>query len=253
MSSKFIKNFFLILIFLVLNIYCSNGKNDIDLRGISLKQEVSRRPGTPPKEHGESSKESEEDKFKKDLEEKMKENLLLKQQIEDKLKYIKILLSTGVIMLIIIIFILVKNCFCKKKKKIRLSKSSSLELPDKKKNKIKVDRQRSEIEDSSYNILNGSLKNSTNISSNDISFQNNSNFDNNNINEENIEKVQNVENVNNLNDNSNKVEEFNNESINDDNKTLTNNPDVFIQSKTDKILYQPYSNEEIYNSDNDKK
>ena len=249
MSSKFIKNFFLILIFLVLNIYCSNGKNDIDLRGISLKQEVSRRPGTPPKENGESSKESEEDKFKKDLEEKMKENLLLKQQIEDKLKYIKILLSTGVIMLIIIIFILVKNCFCKKKKKIRLSKSSSLELPDKKKNKIKANRQRSEIEDSSYNILNSSLKNSTNISSNDISFQNNSNFDN-NINEENIEKVQNVENVNNLNDNSNKVEEFNNESINDDNKTLTNNPDVFIQSKTDKILYQPYSNEEIYNSDN---
>ena len=53
-----------------------------------------------------------------------------------------------------------------------------------------------------------------------------------------------------MNDNSNKVEEFNNESINDDNKTLTNNPDVFIQSKTDKILYQPYSNEEIYNSDN---
>ena len=251
MSSKFIKNFFLILIFLVLNIYCSNGKNDIDLRGMSMNpQEVSRRPGMPPKEPGESSKESEEDKFKKDLEEKMKENLLLKQQIEDKLKYIKILLSTGVIMLIIIIFILVKNCFCKKKKKIRLSKSSSLELPDKKKNKIKANRQRSEIEDSSYNILNSSLKNSTNISSNDISFQNNSNFDNNNINEENIEKVQNVENVNNLNDNSNKVEEFNNESINDDNKTLTNNPDVFIQSKTDKILYQPYSNEEIYNSDN---
>ena len=52
---------------------------------------------------------------------------------------------------------------------------------------------------------------------------------------------------------SNKIGVSINESVNDDNKTLTNNPDLFIQSKTDKILYQPYSNEEIYNSDNDKK
>ena len=243
MSSKFIKNFFIILIFLVINAYCSDWKKYKSLEGTSMNPiYLSRGRPDPRKEPGESSKEPAEDKYKKDLEEKMKENLLLKQQIEDKLKYIKILLTTGVI----IIFILIKNCFCKKKKKIKLGKSSSVELPDKKKNKKKSNHQANEIEDSSYNILNGSLKNSTNISSNNISFQNNSNFDNNDVNKEN---VVNVENVNNLNSNSNKIDEINNESVNDDNKTLTNNPDIFIQSKTDKMLYQPYSEEEINNSD----
>ena len=168
----------------------------------------------------------------------MEENLKLKKEIENKLKYIKILLVTGVIMLAIIIAILIKVCFCKKKKRIKVNNSSTVELRNKEKNKINSNN---EIEDSSYNILNSSLKNSTNISSNEISIQNNSSSDNNIS----------VENVNNLE--SNKIGVSINESVNDDNKTLTNNPDLFIQSKTDKILYQPYSNEEIYNSDNDKK
>ncbi len=43
-----------------------------------------------------------------------------------------------------------------------------------------------------------------------------------------------------------KIDIFNDEKLNDDNKTLTNNPDVFLPSKTDKILYRPYSDEEIY-------
>ena len=33
--------------------------------------------------------------------------------------------------------------------------------------------------------------------------------------------------------------------INDDNKTLTNNPDMFVPSRMDRILYKPYSKEEI--------
>ena len=31
----------------------------------------------------------------------------------------------------------------------------------------------------------------------------------------------------------------------DDMKTLTNNEDIFIESKTDKLLYKPYSEDEI--------
>ena len=45
-----------------------------------------------------------------------------------------------------------------------------------------------------------------------------------------------------------KIGEILEEKINDDNKTLTNNPDIYISSKTDKMLYQPYSKEEIYES-----
>ena len=45
--------------------------------------------------------------------------------------------------------------------------------------------------------------------------------------------------------NAPKIEDDSNVVVNDDNKTLTNNPDVFIQSRMDKILYKPYSEEEI--------
>ena len=49
------------------------------------------------------------------------------------------------------------------------------------------------------------------------------------------------------------MDEISEEKINDDNKTLTNNPDIYISSKTDKMLYQPYSKEEIYENGNEQK
>ena len=242
MSTKKIKNCFLILIILIIGTYCSHESPEKKYRnpenGPIFPPDYDKNPEGHQKDPKDTSKESEEEKLKKQVEEKMEENLKLKKEIENKLKYIKILLVTGVIMLAIIIAILIKVCFCKKKKIIKVNNSSTVELRNKEKNKINSNN---EIEDSSYNILNSSLKNSTNISSNEISIQNNSSSDNNIS----------VENVNNLE--SNKIGVSINESVNDDNKTLTNNPDLFIQSKTDKILYQPYSNEEIYNSDNDKK
>ena len=48
---------------------------------------------------------------------------------------------------------------------------------------------------------------------------------------------------NNINNNNNNI--INNNNYNDDVKTLTNDEDVYFASKTDKLLYKPYSNEEI--------
>ena len=91
-------------------------------------------------------KETEEDKLKRQVEEKMEENLKLKEEIENKLKYIKILLVTGVIMLAIIIAILIKVCFCKKKKKTKLKNSSAVELHNTNKKKINSNDVNNEIE-----------------------------------------------------------------------------------------------------------
>ena len=82
------------------------------------------------------------------------------------------------------------------------------------------------------------INDSLNISSNNYNSQNISDNNNSNI----IENKRNDL-------NNNKIGGLIIEEINDDNKTLTNNPDIFIQSKTDKMLYRPYSEEEIYNSD----
>ena len=180
------------------------------------------RPDDNPRDPKKSDMDKEEDKLKNDYEEKMKENLLLKQQIEDKLKYIKILFVTGIIMLLIIIFILVKMCIGRKKNKIIPIAPKMSEL----KNFKKIDN----------NLSNSdlSISNSISISSNN-SYSNNRNINNSNLNENKGKSL-----------NSANIEEFPEEKINDDNKTLTNNPDIFISSKTDKMLYQPYSKEEIY-------
>lgn len=53
--------------------------------------------------------------------------------------------------------------------------------------------------------------------------------------------IQFYKNNNSINDNNN----INN--FNDDMKTLTNDEDIYFASKTDKLLYKPYSNEEINN------
>ena len=108
------------------------------------------RPDDNPKDPKKSDMDKEEDKLKNDYEEKMKENLLLKQQIEDKLKYIKILFVTGIIMLLIIIFILVKMCIGRKKNKIIPIAPKMSEL----KNFTKIDNSsNSRIANSNYNLL----------------------------------------------------------------------------------------------------
>lgn len=57
---------------------------------------------------------------------------------------------------------------------------------------------------------------------------------------ENNNNVNNINNINNMNN-------INNNVYNDDIKTLTNDENVYFASKTDKILYKPYSEEEINN------
>ena len=232
MSSKRVVNFLILLILLFFGSYCSSEVKDRNI------------PGHPPEElKPDDPKEPkrsdmDEDKLKNEYEEKMKENLLLKQQIEDKLKYIKILFVTGIIMFLIIIFILVRICIRKKKEKIIQIESKSSELKSPKKS---VNNSNNRILRSNYNLLNSnsdlSISNTISISSSN-SNQNYSNYNNSHLNED---KRQNL--------NSVKIEGFSEEKINDGNKTLTNNPDIFISSKTDKMLYQPYSKEEIYNNE----
>ena len=242
MPSNNIRNFLIILIILFSSLYCSNENKIRKLQHMGNHQDNNKiddnkpddnRPDDNPNDPKKSDMDKEEDKLKNDYEEKMKENLLLKQQIEDKLKYIKILFVTGIIMLLIIIFILVKMCIGRKKNKIIPIAPKMSEL----KNFKKIDNSaNSRIANSNYNLLNSdlSISNSISISSNN-SYSNNRNINNSNLNENKGKSL-----------NSANIEEFPEEKINDDNKTLTNNPDIFISSKTDKMLYQPYSKEEIY-------
>jgi len=239
MSSNYIRNILIILIILLSSSYCHK-ENEMrnNQMPIGNPPDDNNKPDNTPKEPKKNDVEKEEeDKLKNDYEEKMKENLILKQQIEDKLKYIKILFVTGIIMLLIIIFILVKKCIGRKKNKIIPIEPKMAEL----KNLQKFDNNsNNRIAKSNYNLLNSdlSISNSISISSSN-SNQNNNNINNSNLNED---KRRNL--------NSNKKEEYPEEKINDDNKTLTNNPDIFISSKTDKMLYQPYSKEEIYAGEN---
>ena len=241
MASKINKNFLLILILLFQNSYCSiDNKNGFPENNGPPGDD--KKPEKIPKGPSEDEINREEDKLKNDYEEKMKENLLLKQQIENKLKYIKILFVTGVIMLLIIIFIIIKICIGKRKKKNNIE-SKVVELKNSPKNNLNSNHN---IEDSGFNIIKSNKdlskisneSNNSNIDNNHENIINNSNSDLNEIQENNL--------------NLNRLEDISKENINDDNKTLTNNPDIFISSKTDKILYQPYSQEEIDNNDKNK-
>ena len=75
---------------------------------------------------------------------------------------------------------------------------------------------------------------------NNNSNNNNNNNDNNNNNSINNSDKNIDNNIDNIFDNNNI-----NNIYNDDEKTLTNNEDIFFASKTDKLLYKPYSEEEI--------
>ena len=236
MSSNYIRNFLLIVL-----LFSSFSSNETKLRKLQIgpggpnSPPDEDKPSGPPDDQRKSDidKEQEQDKIKIDYEQKRRENLLLKQEIENKLKYIKILLVTGVIMLIIIIIILIRICIgCKKKKNIIPIDPKKAEVKNIQNN---VDQLNNKIEKSNYNLLNSDLS-----ISNTISISSSSQFKNDSNNSINKDKENNLD--------FNKMDEISEEKINDDNKTLTNNPDIYISSKTDKMLYQPYSKEEIYES-----
>ena len=92
----------------------------------------------------------------------------------------------------------------------------------------------SSIEKSNYNLLN--LNKNINILNNNEVLSGANNNPNNNsfvpLEEENNYDVP-------------KIADYSNIVINDENKTLTNNPDLFVPSRMDRILYNPYSKEEI--------
>lgn len=201
--------------------------------------------------------ENEEKKLTKEYEEKMKENDILVQQISKKIKYIKILVSTGFIKLIITILLITKiYSKCQKQNRFQTSqkdvsiRNKEINIKDRNKNEISLESNQSSIlstsnssiQMSSYNLLNSKSNMNVNINNDDIKFyqiseQSNNDYlfaANENENEKNFDAP-----------NAPKIEEDPNVVINDDNKTLTNNHDVFIQSRMDKILYKPYSEEEI--------
>lgn len=236
---KKINTFLLILILLIVCSLCSNNYRFRQLQEHNDPQEGDKRPEDDPRYPRRDENEKGEEKMKDEYEEKVKENLLLKQQIEIKLKYIIILGITGGMMLLIIIFIGIKSCIdCKMKKRIKqIPFEQKIELNE---NEMKNNKnEKVNIDQSNNNLLNSDLSN--NVSKNFPINSDNSIFNNLELNEE---KGKNLD--------APDIEVYNGEKLNDDNKTLTNNPDVFLPSKTDKILYQPYSNEEIYQSQNNK-
>lgn len=234
---------FLIILF---SLYQSSNEN---IKTISLRQLQPRNPFDRLEEL-----ENEEKKLVKEYEEKMKENEELTQKIAKKKKYIKILLSTGFLKLIITILLITKiyskclkkNIYQNSKKNVSI-RNNEINLKDNGKNNISLESNRSSIlstsissiQKSSYNLLNSNIDvniGNGNVNIYQISEQsNNDSFDGKeNESEKNFDAP-----------NAPKIEDDSNVVINDDNKTLTNNPDVFIQSRMDKILYKPYSDEEI--------
>ena len=237
-----------LFLFLILFYYSFN--NSIELKDNTILRKLQQGPKEPLDDRREDL-EKEEQKLISDYEDKIKENEDLKKKIEENIKYIKILLTTAVLMLSIIIFIIIRIYFKFKKRKsyeieaqkaiyknAGLKNSISNLNPNNNNSQNKIlSSSNFSFEKSNYNLLN-SDKNIS-VSTNSISnSKRNNDLNNNSFIPE--------ENENNFDaPNAPKIEDYSNIVINDDNKTLTNNPDVFIQSKRDKILYRPYPIEEI--------
>ena len=233
---------FLILVYYSFN-YSFESENDITLRKLQGPRE--------PFDDRREDLEKEEQKLISDYENKIKENEDLKKKIEENLKYIKILLATAFFMLSIIIFIIIRIYLnAKKRKSYELeaqkaiyknagiqNNNSNINLNSNNSQNKVFSSSNLSIKKSNYNLLNSDNNISTSTNSISNSKGNNELRNNSFISEEN---------ENNFDaPNAPKLEDFSNVVINDDNKTLTNNPDVFIQSKMDKILYKPYPIEEI--------
>jgi len=244
---KIFQNIIIILLIIKLLFviaYCSNKtKKSILLRNLQHSEPPfhDNNKGQPPDR--EDYLDVQREQLENDYKKKLEENSLLKKQIEEKIKYIKILLTTNIIMFSIILYISIKSIIkCKKKSKSHtqigkyIFKNEQINNIDNMKNMDNIEKNRDKNNNKSS--LNFSMENSSyNIIKSDNKSINNSNeLDNNNSlvcedNEKNYDAP--------------KMANYSNIVINDDNKTLTNNPDVFVPSRMDKILYRPYSNEEI--------
>ena len=244
---KIFQNIIIILLIIKLLFvfaYCSNKtKKSILLRNLQHSEPPfhDNNKGQPPDR--EDYLDVQREQLENDYKKKLEENSLLKKQIEEKIKYIKILLTTNIIMFSIILYISIKAIIkCKKKSKSHtqigknIFKNEQINNIDNMKNMDNIEKNRDKNNNKSS--LNFSMENSSyNIIKSDNKSINNSNeLDNNNSlvcedNEKNYDAP--------------KMANYSNIVINDDNKTLTNNPDVFVPSRMDKILYRPYSNEEI--------
>lgn len=199
-------------------------------------------PDHPPSD-GDGDLEKEKEKLEYDYKIKLEENNKLKKQIEKNIKYIKILITTGIIMFLIILCISIRNFYKCSKSKSSLIKINNSPIIQKSEleNSISINEEKnknnslsnSSIKKSKYNLLNSSQ--SVNISNN-ISFSETNCKNSKYRSFEAEEKEKNYD--------APKMADSN-IIINDDNKTLTNNPDMFIPSRMDRILYQPYSKEEI--------
>ena len=140
----------------------------------------------------------------------------------------------SVLFLILVIYSIRQYLKCRRKAKKKLSN---------KKNDL-INSVKSEIV-SSFSTFDSYQKNSnlTNNISNDLSISNNFYI---------LIKSKKIENdeINIDNKDSDEapieyIEKNKGNNFEDDMKTLTNNEDIFIESKTDKLLYKPYSEDEI--------
>ena len=182
--------------------------------------------------------EQQKEQLESDYKKKLEENNKLKKQIEKNIKNIKILLTTGIIMFSIIIYISFKIYLKYSRNKSIKKEIKKFRINNRNKNKHNkiISSSNSSIEKSNYNLLNSKNNINKNISNTNEAISNNQNNPNNNSFVP-LEEEKNYD--------APKMADYSNIVINDDNKTLTNNPDLFVPSRMDRILYKPYSKEEI--------
>ena len=242
---KLSQNSMIIILLLFVIFYFSLGYNNEEkinyLRKLDKNNDYL--PDHPPPD-GDGDLEKEKEKLEYDYKIKLEENNKLKKQIEKNIKYIKILITTGIIMFLIILCISIRifyKCSKSKSNLIKINNNSSIIQKPEIENSMSINEEKSKnsfsanssTKKSKYNLLNSNQ--SINLSNN-ISFSetNSKNSKYRSFEAEEEEK----------NYDAPKMADSN-IIINDDNKTLTNNPDMFIPSRMDRILYQPYSKEEI--------
>ena len=186
----------------------------------------------------------------------------IEQQNKLKVDGIYILL---LIIIVCILFILIFIYSCYELYKYRKRKKKDIEISISKFNSLGKEFNKASSESSSSHLKNSTYEsNKRNASSSQSQIDDLNNLSNFNIlvtNKEQEEEII-IEPYNDGdeapiqfydNNNNNKVDKDiisnnsinNNNNYNDDVKTLTNNEDVYFASKTDKLLYKPYSNEEI--------
>ena len=186
----------------------------------------------------------------------------IEQQNQLKIDGIYILL---LIIIVCILFILIFIYSCYELYKYRKRKKKDIEISISKFNSLGKEFNKASSESSSSHLKNSTYEsNKRNASSSQSQIDDLNNCSNFNIlvpNKEQEEEII-IEPYNDGdeapiqfydNNNNNKVDKdinnnnniINNNNYNDDVKTLTNDEDVYFASKTDKLLYKPYSNEEI--------